>query len=71
MNEIKTWILGVAAGLVMTMGIIAALNSYVTQIQTSAPRAVLQLEPVIITAERPQAQPASLVETPAKRPASL
>ena len=71
MNETKTWILGIAAGLLMTIGLIAALNSYVTSIQTSAPRTVLQLEPVTVTAVRPQAQPAPLAETQAKKPASL
>jgi len=70
-KETKTWILGIAAALLMTMGLIAALNSYVTSIQTSAPRTVLQLEPVTVTAERPHAQPAPLAETHAKKPASL
>ena len=71
MNEIKTVILGVAAGLLMTMGLIVALDGYVTQIHTSAPRAVIQLDPVTVTAERPAPQPAALASTQAKKPASL
>jgi hypothetical protein len=70
MNETKTWILGIALGLLTTMGLIAALNAYVTEIQTSAPREVLRLETVTVTAEQPKAQPA-LAETHAKKPASL
>lgn len=70
MNETKTWILGIAGGLLMTMGLIAALDSYVTQIQTSAPREVVRLETVTVTAEQPKAQPA-FAETQAKKPASL
>ena len=71
MNETRTWILGIAAGLLMTMGLIAALNSYVTQIQTSAPREVLRLEPVTVTADRPAQQTGTLAETQARKPASL
>jgi len=71
MNETRTWILGIAAGLLMTMGLIAALNSYVTQIQTSAPREVLRLEQVTVTADRPAQQTGTLAETQAKKPASL
>lgn len=70
MNETKTWILGIAFGLLMTMGLIVALNAYVTQIQTSAPREVVRLESVTVTAEQPKAQPA-LAETQGKKPASL
>ena len=69
MNEIKTWIFGVAAGLLMTMGLIAALNSYVTSIQTVAAQPVVQFEPVTVTADRPQA-PSTLADTDSK-PASL
>ena len=55
----------------MTIGLIAALNSYVTQIQTSAPREVLRLEQVTVTAHRPAQQTGTLAETQAKKPASL
>jgi hypothetical protein len=71
MKQTKIWIFGIAAGLLMTMGLIAALDSYLTQIQTGAPREVLQLEPVTVTAERPAPQPDALAVTQAKRPASL
>lgn len=70
MNETKTWILGIAFGLLMTMGLIAALDAYVTQIHASAPRDVVRLETVTVTAEQPKAQSA-LAETQAKKPASL
>jgi hypothetical protein len=69
MQETKTWVLGVAAGLPMTLGLIAALDSYVRHVQTSAPREVIRLETVTVTAERPVPQPA-LASTPAK-PASM
>jgi hypothetical protein len=71
MNESKTWILGVAAGLVMTMALIAALNSYVTRIQTTAARPVVQLEPVTVSGERVQDPTTTLADTHAKQPASL
>jgi hypothetical protein len=70
MSETKTSILGAAGAVLMTMGLIAALNAYVTSVQTSAPRVVLELEPVTVTAERPVEQPA-LAETQDKKPASL
>lgn len=71
MQENKTWIFGIVAGLLMTMGLIAALDSYVTGIQTSAPRATVQFEPVTVTAERPAAAPGKFAETQARKPASL
>ena len=71
MKQTKTWILGVAAGLLMTMALIAALDSYLTQIQAGTPRVVLQLEPVTVTAQRPAPEPNALAATQAKRPASL
>jgi len=72
MNEpkTKTWIFGVAAGLLMTMGVIAALDSYVTGIQTFAARPALELERVTVTADRPQATAPTLADTQSK-PASL
>jgi hypothetical protein len=70
MNETKTWIFGVAAGLLMTMGLITALNSYVTRIQTFAERPVVHFEPVTVTADRPRA-PSTLADTKSKQPASL
>jgi hypothetical protein len=70
MRETKTWILGVAAGLVMTMGLIAALDSYMTRVQSIADRPVVEMEPVTVTADRPQEQAPTLADTQSK-PASL
>jgi hypothetical protein len=70
MNETKSWILGAAGALLMTLGLFAALNAYVTSVQTSAPRVVIEFEPVTVTAERLREQPA-LAETRDKKPASL
>jgi len=70
MKNTKTWIFGIAAGLLTTLALIAALDSYMTQIQASVPREVLQLEPVVVTAQRP-VQPAALAATQGKKPASL
>ena len=69
MHETKTWIFGVAAGLMMTMVLIAALDSYVTRIQTVAAQPVVHFEPVTVTADRPQS-PSTLADTESK-PASL
>jgi len=71
MRNTKTWIFGIAAGLLMTLALIAALDSYMTQIQASVPREVLQLEPVVVTGARPAVQPAALAATQGKKPASL
>jgi len=71
MQDTKIWILGIAAGVGMTMAIIAAMNAYVTQVHTSAPRTVLHLEPVTVTGDRKPSQPASFAETHEKAPASL
>ena len=71
MRETKTWILGVVAGLVMTMGLIAALDSYMTRVQSIADRPVVELEPVTVTADRPQEQSPTLADTQSKKPASL
>lgn len=72
MNETKTWILGVVAGLLMTMGLIAALDAYVTSIQTAAAeRPVVQFEPVTVTADRAQGQSTTVANTRQKQPASL
>jgi hypothetical protein len=70
MRETKTWILGVAGGLVMTMGLIAALDSYMTRVQSIADRPVVELAPVTVTADRPQQQSSTLADTQSK-PASL
>jgi hypothetical protein len=70
MKEPKTWIIGVAGGLAMTTLIIVGLNAYVTQIQASAARPVVEMEAVEVTGATPQAQPA-FAETEAKKPASL
>jgi hypothetical protein len=70
MRETKTWILGAAAGLVMTMGLIAALDSYMTRIQSVADHPVVQLEAVTVTADRPQHQSSTLADSQSK-PASL
>ena len=70
MRETKTWILGVAAGLAMTMGLIAALDSYMTQVQSIADRPVVELEPVTVTVDRPAQQSSTLADTQSK-PASL
>ncbi|HTT10663.1 MAG TPA: hypothetical protein VMG60_07225 [Burkholderiaceae bacterium] len=73
MNEpkTKTWIFGVAAGLLITMGVVAALDSYVTGIQAFAERPVVELERVTVTADRRQESSATLADTQAKQPASL
>jgi hypothetical protein len=67
MNErnTPTWIFGIAAGALVTMGLIAALDGYVKQIHASATRvpAVVRMEPVTITAPRPAAQAAAAGET--------
>ena len=71
MNETKTRILGIAAGLLMTMALIAALDSYMTSIQAAAPREVVRMETVTVTANRPAAATDALAATHAGKPASL
>jgi hypothetical protein len=71
MQETKIRILGVAGGLLMTMALIAALDAYVTRIHATAPRAVVELERVTVTAERPAAQNKALAETEARKAKAL
>jgi hypothetical protein len=71
MKQTKIWIFGVAAGLLMTLGLIAALDAYVRQVQRSAPREVLELERVTVTADAPAPAAAALAATQTKRPARL
>ena len=71
MRETKTWILGIAAGLVMTMGLIAALDSYMTRVQSIADRPVVEMEPVTVTADRPQEQSSPTLADTQSKPASL
>ncbi len=54
----------------MTMGLIVALDSYMTRVQSIADRPVVEIEPVTVTADRPQQQSSTLADTQSK-PASL
>jgi hypothetical protein len=71
MQETKTWILGVAGGLLMTMALIAALDAYVTRIQSNAPRTVIEMERVTVTAEPVDQRTKALAETEARKATAL
>jgi hypothetical protein len=70
MKANRTWIFGATASLLTTLALMAALDSYLTQIQASAPHEVITFEPVIVTPAAP-AQASAQAETQAKRPAAL
>lgn len=55
MKDLKVLIFGIAAALLASMALIAALDSYVTRIHTQAPREVFRMEAVTVTAQQPQA----------------
>jgi hypothetical protein len=71
MEQTKTWILGVVGGLLMTMALIAVLDAYVTRIQSSAPRTVVEMERVTITADPVDKRTKALAETEARKATAL
>lgn len=71
MEKTKTWILGVAGGLLMTMATIAALDAYVTKVQRSAPRIVVEMERVTVTADPVDSRTKALAGNEARKAAAL
>lgn len=71
MQETKTWILGVVGGLLMTMALIAALDAYVMRIHNAAPRTVVEMERVTVTAEPVDTRTEALAETEARKAKAL
>jgi hypothetical protein len=59
MNASRVQILGTAGATFVTLGLMAAMNSYIAAIQRSAPREVVRLESVTVIGTRVQTQAAA------------